>query len=252
MDHFFGMISCLWNHIDLIYIYIYIDTSIQFVWRERKMYSHYVIMSTKNDMFHWCLTFLLYAKNRVDLGITTKVSSGVFHPAPWLISVVSLFGVSKSLGSWWKWFTFCILVHFEVTWFSGPHRNSSEPEARFLMLEKLWAAKIKIEKNFLELSFILILLLFIKIPLLCFFKKLWKNLSLQLQVGWMLLVFRLGNSIGGHSRETAPLFIFHRPNNKTSRHEDCNHPSIGIGICQRAHQGERRIIILMKYMADDR
>lgn len=121
-------------------------------------------------------------------------------------------------------------------------------------VRKLWAAKIKIEENFLELSFILILLLFIKIPLLCF-KKLWKNLSLGLQVGWMLLVFRLGNSIGATVEKLPPLFIFHRPNNKTSRHEDRNHPSFGIGICQRAHQGERHwesIEILMKYMADDR
>ena len=145
-------------------------------------------------MFHWSLTFLTVCKKSCwpwyhNQGLERCVSPCTLADGKLMEVIYPL-----HLGPIWS-LVFRSTPQLQWTW------------GQILMLEKLWAAKIKIEENFLELSFILILLLFIKIPLLCFFKKLWKNLSLGLQVGWMLLVFSARKFHWGHSRETAP-FVY--------------------------------------------
>ena len=223
------------------------------------------------NVFHWCLTFsyLFSSPNSCWPGRPPKYH--LSHQglercvSPCILALISVFvwGVQKSGGifdgnlmgntqgfllgiciSWYLWFVFVVHLkspRFQVHTATPVNlRRKNEMWQSWLGTEfwcwKMWQPKKQRRgEHFLELGSIYITFTVHQYFIVVVIKKMWKIFpwkSPDLRVsGWLCFwVFRL-------SRETAPLFIFHRPNK--SRHEDCNHPPFGIGICQRAHQGER-------------
>ena len=187
----------------------------------------------KNDMFHWCLTFLLYAKKSFDFyhnqGLERCVSPCTLAPKVWEVD-----GSYLPFASWSS-----LKSGFQV------HTATPVNLRPDFDVRKLWAAKIKMEENFLELSFILIFFYSSSKFHCCGFVQSCEKIShCNYKSAGCCWCFGSEIPLGPTVEKLPPLFIFHRPNNTTSRHEDCNHPSFGIGICQRAHQGERRIILM--------